>query len=93
MSFDANLYSSDGVILDDPGVDVLDIRLHDVVIHVVEGADDARPQPVSRLQYHDQHHYYYYHHHHLHSRVVVEPEEVAVLIFQEFVLIRSFSDL
>ena len=69
--FEADLYSCDCVILDDPRVDVLHVGLDDVVIHVVDGTDDAFTKSILFL----------------YSRIVIESKEVAIFIFQEFVLL------
>ena len=74
--FEADLYSCDCVILDDPRVDVFHVGLDDVVIHVVDGPNDAFAKSVLFL----------------HSRIVVESKEVAIFIFQKFVLLPLLSD-
>lgn len=67
---DSDLHSCDSVILNDPGVDVLDVGLDDVVIHVVDGTDDALTKSVLLL----------------HSRIVIESKKVSIFIFQKFIL-------
>ena len=69
--FEADLYSCDCVILDDPRVDVLHVGLNDVVIHVVDRTNDAFTKSIFFL----------------YSRIVIESKEVAIFIFQEFVLL------
>lgn len=69
--FEADLHSCNCVILDDPRVDVLHVGLDDVVIHVVDGANDAFTKSILFL----------------YSGIVIESKEVAIFIFQEFVLL------
>ena len=69
----ANLDSGKGVLLNDPGVDILHVRLDDVLVHVVDGLDQAGQQPSLLL----------------HRGVVVKPEEVPLLVLEQLVLLAT----
>ena len=69
-----NLDSGEGVLLNDPGVDILDVRLDDVLVHVVDGLDQAGQQPSLLL----------------HRGVVVKPEEVPLLVLEQLVLFATY---
>ena len=68
-----NLDSGEGVLLNDPGVDILHVRLDDVLVHVVDGLDQAGQQPSLLL----------------HRGVVVKPEEVPLLVLEQLVLFAT----
>ena len=68
-----NLDSGEGVLLNDPGVDILHVRLDDVLVHVVDGLYHAGQQPSLLL----------------HRGVVVKPEKVSLLILEQLVLLAT----
>ena len=69
-----NLDSGEGVLLNDPSVDILHVRLDDVLVHVVDGLDQAGQQPPLLL----------------HRGVVVKPEEVSLLVLEQLVLFATY---
>ena len=68
-----NLDSGEGVLLNDPGVNILHVGLDDVLVHVVDGLDQAGQQPPLLL----------------HRGVVVKPEEVSLLVLEQLVLLAT----
>ena len=68
-----NLDSGEGVLLNDPGVNILHVGLDDVLVHVVDGLDQAGQQPSLLL----------------HRGVVVEPKKVSLLVLEQLVLLAT----